>query len=109
MPARIKRTLLVYKLAIVRFALFVVQTLCGSIMAALAGTQWSSADGQTKFLIVVGIVASLTATLGAFFDKTLSKLSPDAAALVGIAVEPETVSAGPAPAETFEKLPEDNP
>jgi len=69
-----RRTLLVYRLAIVRFALFVVQTLCGSVMAALAGTQWSSADGQTKFLIVVGIIASLTATLGAFFDKTLAKL-----------------------------------
>jgi hypothetical protein len=68
-------TLLLYKLAIVRFALFVLHSLCGSIMAALAGTEWSSADWQTRFLIVVGIVSSLTATLLAFFDKTSARIA----------------------------------
>lgn len=64
-----------YLMAIAKGVFHGLATLCGAIMAALAGTQWSGADGQTRFLIVVGIVASCSSTAAAFFDKTMARLS----------------------------------
>jgi hypothetical protein len=56
-------------------------TLCGAIMTGLAGTEWSQTDGQTKFLIVVGIVASVSSTGAAFFDKTMARLDQGKSAI----------------------------
>ena len=63
-----------YAGAIARGFFHALATLCGAIMTGLAGTEWSQADGQTRFLIVVGIVASVSSTGAAYFDKTMARL-----------------------------------
>lgn len=70
-----------YAMAIAKGAFHGLSTLCGAIMTALAGNIWKDCDGQTKFLIVVGIVASCSSTAAAFFDKTMARLSEGKAAL----------------------------
>lgn len=54
--------------------LICLQSLCTSIMTALAGTNWSTADSQTRFLIVVSIAANFAGTLIAFFRQKLTSL-----------------------------------
>jgi hypothetical protein len=61
----------VYRLAIARFCLFSMVTLCGSIMTALAGTVWSESDNQTRFLIVISILSTWGGTILAFLDKSM--------------------------------------
>jgi hypothetical protein len=61
-------------LALVLFALICLNTLCTSVMTALAGTNWSAADAQTRFLIVISILGNLTGTLIAFFRQQITNL-----------------------------------
>lgn len=64
-----------YKMAVARFCFFVAQAFCGAIMTALAGTLWKDCDGQTKFLIIIGIVSSISSTMIAFFDKSMASIA----------------------------------
>lgn len=72
-----KVTLLLYKMVILRFVLFTVATLCTSILGALSGTDWDALNGQAKFMICTSILATWSGTMVAFFDRTISKLSPE--------------------------------
>lgn len=68
------RTLALHRLTLGWVLLFSFNSLCASIMAALAGTQWDTSDAQTKFLILVAIAASWTNTLMAFFNQAAARL-----------------------------------
>ena len=70
-----------YLFAILRGCMHALATICGAIMAGLAGMEWSTADGQTKFLTVIGIIATVTSTGAAFFDKTMARLDQGKSAL----------------------------
>lgn len=64
-------TVILYRLAIARFFLFFIVTLCSSIMTALAGTLWEQVDNQTRFLIVVSILSTVASNVMAFFDQSI--------------------------------------
>lgn len=67
-------TFLLHRLTIGWVLLFSFNSLCASIMTALAGTDWTAADAQTKFLIVVAIAAGWTNTLMAFFNSAANRV-----------------------------------
>ena len=70
-----------YLAAVLRLIFHGLATLCGAIMTGLAGMEWATADGQTRFLVIVGIVASVSSTGAAFFDKTYARLGDGKSAL----------------------------
>lgn len=70
-----------YKLAVARGFFYGIATVCGAIMTALAGNNWAEADAQTKFLIVVSIISTVSSTFAAYSDKTMARLSDGKAAI----------------------------
>lgn len=117
-------TVILYRLAIARFCLFFVVTLCSSIMTALAGTLWAQVDNQTRFLIVTSVVSTVASTVMAFFDQSMKQaregkdpitgqsLPPfatqaqvDAGVSRNTAVSPATLAALPAVKAADEQLP----
>ena len=92
-----------YAGAIARGFFHALATLCGAIMTGLAGTEWSQADGQTRFLIVVGIVASVSSTGAAYFDKTMARLDQGKEAIASNTPPPFVVQ--PAPPTTGQPPP----
>jgi uncharacterized phage infection (PIP) family protein YhgE len=69
------RALVIYRLVIARFILFNIVTIGGAIMTALAGTNWSNCDNQTRFLIVVSVAVTWAGTTGAFLDQSLKRIA----------------------------------
>lgn len=67
-------TLLLHRITIGWLVLFTANSLFTSVMAALAGTDWASSDAQTKFLIIVAILANWTGVLMAFFNQAASRV-----------------------------------
>ncbi len=61
-------------MAVTLLILVCLQNLCTSIMTALAGTNWSAADAQTRFLIITSITANFAGALIAFFRQKLTAL-----------------------------------
>lgn len=88
-----------YKAALARGFFHALATVCGAIMTGLAGTNWAAADGQTKFLIIVGIVASVTSTGAAFMDKTMARLGEGKAAIAS-GTTPPFPPATPSPSKS---------
>lgn len=70
-----KAAAIFYRLAVVDFLLFVIVAVASSILTALAGTQWSTSDNQTRLMIVVGIIGSVATTMKAFFSDAMSKVA----------------------------------
>lgn len=70
-----KAAAIFYRLAIVDFVLFVISAVTSSMLTALAGTNWSTADKQTRFMITVGIIGSVATTMKAFFSDAMSKVA----------------------------------
>lgn len=91
-------TVILYRLAIIRFCLFFVVTLCSSIMTALAGTIWANVDWQTKFLIVVSSTSAVASTIMAFFDQSMKAAREGKDPITGLSLPPfasqEQVDAG---------------
>lgn len=70
-----------YKMAVARLAFHAVATVSGAILAALTGVKWVTLDGQSRFLLVLGIVATVSSTASAYCDKTMARLGDGKAAL----------------------------
>ncbi len=88
MMANARASVALHKLAIARFCCFVIFTLCTAIMTALAGTNWANVDSQTRFLIVVSIVGSVTSTIMAFFDQSIKRATDGKDPLTGASLPP---------------------
>lgn len=69
-----RATVLLYKMQIAWFALFTFSALGSAVMTALAGTNWSGADDQTRFMICVGVFVSWANTMMALFNKSMARL-----------------------------------
>lgn len=69
-----KLAILEYWLAIVLFVLFSVNALGTSILAASAGSVWSSLGTQEKFTICVAVVVNWTGTIMAFLSKAAQRI-----------------------------------
>jgi len=63
-----------FRMAIFWFLLFSVNSLTTAINGALMGTQWSTLDGQTKFMIVFSIASNWTGTIMAFTSKQANRI-----------------------------------
>ncbi len=64
-----------YKMAAARLFFHGVASIGGAILASLNAVKWATLDDQARFLIVVGIVCSVSSTAAAFCDKTMARLS----------------------------------
>lgn len=71
-----------------RFCLFVIVTLCTSIMTALAGTIWVNVDWQTKFLICVSVLGTVSSTIMAFLDNSMKQAREGRDPLTGLSIPP---------------------
>lgn len=69
-----RATVLLYKMQIAWFCLFTFSALGSAVMTALAGTNWSGADNQTRFMICVGVFVSWANTMMALFNKSMGRL-----------------------------------
>lgn len=81
-------SILLYRLAIARCVLFSVVTLCGAIMAALAGTVWINCDAQTKFLICISIMSTWGGTIMAFLDQSMKRAQEGKDPITGVSLPP---------------------
>lgn len=70
-----RATVLLYKMQIAWFCLFTFSALGSAVMTALAGTNWSGADDQTRFMICVGVFVSWANTMMALFNKSMGRLA----------------------------------
>lgn len=68
------KTVMIHRITIGWLLLFTGNSLFTSIMAALAGTDWGTSDRQTRFLIVISILANWTGVLMAFFNQAASRI-----------------------------------
>jgi len=84
------RSFAIHRLTVGWVLLFSFNSLCASIMTALAGTDWATSDGQTKFLIVIAIIAGWTNTLMAFFNQAASRLKDGKGLLPDTSTETQT-------------------
>jgi hypothetical protein len=75
MLSNARRTLLLYKLSIARFFLFVISTICASVQTALAGAEWATMSHQSKLMICIGVSGTVASTITAFFDKSAAKIA----------------------------------
>lgn len=73
--AKIK--LLEWRMAILWFVLFSVNSLCSCVVAAMAGSVWSSLGTQEKFTMVVAILGNWTGTIMALFSKAAKKVDQE--------------------------------
>lgn len=86
--ANASATVVLYRLAIARFCLFFIVTLCSSIMTALAGTLWHQVDNQTRFLIVTSIAGTLCSNVMAFLDQSMKAAREGKDPITGISNPP---------------------
>lgn len=70
----IKKLALQYKVAIGFGILFSLNSLFTAILISFLNTDWSSLNGTSKFLLIVGILQNWTGTLLAFFNKTIARV-----------------------------------
>lgn len=68
------KQILAWRIAIIMFALFSLNSLCTAIIAALTGTVWNELDGQAKFLIILAIFVNWSGTIMAFLSKAAQKM-----------------------------------
>lgn len=80
----VTRTAVLYWMAAVWALFFSVNSLGSAVMVALAGTTWSTSDGQTKFLIVVAIGVNWSNTILAYLHKGMSAISEGDTLVAGI-------------------------
>lgn len=81
-------TMVLHWLAIWKCSFFVATTLGGSILAALAGMDWETSDAQTKVMVVIGMVVSFSATMGAFIDNSLKQAREGKDPITGLTNQP---------------------
>lgn len=69
-----------YRLAILWFCLFSVNSLGTVIIAALQGAVWAQLSTQAKFLIITAIVSNWTGTIMAYVSKQAKRADAGQAA-----------------------------
>lgn len=62
------------RMAIAFGCLFLINSLCLSILGAFTGSKWSLMDTQEKILICVAICGNWTNVLMAYLSKTVARL-----------------------------------
>lgn len=73
------------------FCLFSFNALCSAILTALAGTQWSDVDNQTRFMIAIGVAANWTNTIMALFSKAMSRVKDGESPFIDSQPAPGTI------------------
>ena len=68
------KTAALHKIAIAFIALFSVNSLCTTALAALSGVEWAESSNQVRCMIVIAIIGNWTNVLLAFFRDALAKL-----------------------------------
>ena len=63
-----------WRIAILLFLLFSVNSLCMIILAALAGADWAQIDAQAKFMIYVAVLGNWTGVILAFVSKQAARI-----------------------------------
>ena len=66
-----------WRMAVLWFVLFSVNSLCSCIVAAMAGSVWSNLQTQEKFTVIVAIVGNWTGTIMALFSKAAKKVEQE--------------------------------
>lgn len=66
--------ILLMKMQIAWFVLFCIGAICTASLSALAGTQWSTSDAQTKTMILIGIIGNVVNTVMALFSKAMARV-----------------------------------
>lgn len=69
-----KAAWLYWKMAILHFALFSINALGTSVIASLAGKNWSLLTGSDRFIIGTAIVVNWTGTIMAFLNKSMQTM-----------------------------------
>lgn len=67
-----------YRVAILWFVLFSINTLGTSITVALVGSDWAALDSQSKFMICTSILTNWTGSIIAFVSKAAKKVEDGA-------------------------------
>lgn len=80
----VTKTAVLYWMAGLWAFLFSFNSLGSAIMVALAGTDWSASDKQTRFLIVVAIFVNWTNTMTAYLHKGMNVLADSTDLVSGI-------------------------
>lgn len=70
----LSRQIVVYRMAIIICILFVVASVCDSIINASINVDWKTIDFEAKALIVICIIKSAVVTIMAFLNKTLARI-----------------------------------
>lgn len=70
-----KITALEWKMAIAWFVLFSVNSLGSCMLAASAGSVWSSLGTQERLTVITAVVVNWTGTIMAWISKSAKKLS----------------------------------
>lgn len=63
-----------YRMAILWFFLFSINSLCSALMIALANVTWVTLDFQGKFMIVVALIWNWTTTIMAFLSAQAKRI-----------------------------------
>lgn len=67
-------TLWEWRIAIIMFMLFSINSLCMITLASLAGADWVMLDKQAKFMIYIAIMGNWTGTILAFVSKQAARI-----------------------------------
>ena len=94
-----KITMLEYKMAILMFVLFSVNSLCSCFVASMAGSVWATLDTQSKITVVVAMVGNWTGTVIAFVSKAATRIKQtgDIFTATTTDMHQESVTSQPAP------------
>lgn len=67
-----------------RAVFYVGATVTSATLGALSGMNWSQADGQTRFMVVLGVFGTIAGTLGAFVDQAVQRVAKGEAPFVDV-------------------------
>jgi len=70
--ARLK--LIEYRMAVFWFCLFSINSLCSAVLLALTNAVWADMDGQSRFLVVVGVIFNWTNIIMAFISNSARRI-----------------------------------
>ena len=70
--ARLK--LIEYRMAVFWFCLFSVNSLCSALLLALTNAVWADMDGQSRFLVIVGVIFNWTNIIMAFISNSARRI-----------------------------------
>jgi NADH:ubiquinone oxidoreductase subunit 6 (subunit J) len=66
-----------YRMAIMWFFLFSINSLCSCIVAASAGSVWTNLDAQAKVTVIIAVIGNWTGTIMAFLSDARKKIEQE--------------------------------